>query len=175
MVDPAQDQGRNSPQNRMRGPALVALIISVASATAPITQRFEGYEARAEPDPVGILTYCYGETAHVNPALVYSKDECAILMRVRMQKAFAPPLLNCVPDFANPRNHFAFEASLDASYNAGPRAVCRSEAARNFNNGRWAAGCASFPGWYVTARGRPLKGLVTRREDEDKHCMLGER
>jgi hypothetical protein len=69
-----------------------------------------------------------------------------------------------------------FGALLDASYNAGWAAACKSRMAVSFRAGDWAQGCAGFKGWYVTARNRTtgqrimLKGLVRRRDAEAATC-----
>ena len=173
--DPAQSNvGRNDPRKRLVGPALTALLVSVATSVTPITQGFEGFEAKAARDPVGILTYCYGETANVDPSLIYSKSQCATKLRARMQKTFEPAILKCVPDFANPRNRRAFESSTDSSYNTGPSGFCRSRIAWDFNHGRWADGCRAFVGWRVTARGKFLPGLDRRRRYDAAWCLKGE-
>lgn len=155
--------------------AAMAIAAAVALA-APVAQRFEGYVPRARPDPVGVQTYCYGETANVDPARIYSRDECASKLRKRMGRDYAPKILACVPGFAAPERRQAFAAAIDASYNAGPKAFCASRMAESFNAGRWAQGCAGFRGWYVTARDRRtgqrvrLPGLVTRRDYESAFC-----
>jgi lysozyme len=84
-------------------------------------------------------------------------------------------VLLCVPAFAEEKRRYAFAAAIDASYNAGWAAFCKSRMARAFNANRWAEGCNGFSGWYATARinGKPtpLKGLQRRREAERKLCL----
>jgi len=164
--------------NRLTGAALVALVVGTVAMVAPTTESEEGKANRAYYDPAHILTVCYGETQGIEDR-VYSDDECAARLRMRMARDYAPKLIGCVPDFADPRRQRAFAATLDAAYNAGPAAACRSPMARAFNAGRWAQGCGAFPGWYVTARvnGRPttLPGLVRRRREEAHFCLTGER
>lgn len=160
---------------RVPGTAMVVAAIAAAVAiAAPFAEPREGLATRPYLDPARILTVCYGETEGVE-ARIYSRDECAAKLRKRMARDYAPPVLACVPGLAEPRRRFAFAAAIDASYNAGPAAFCRSAMARQFNAGRWAQGCAAFRGWYVTARvkGRAvrLRGLVERREAEAKLCL----
>jgi hypothetical protein len=98
------------------------------------------------------------------------------LLRARMARDYAPHLLQCVPAFVDIDRRFAFGALLDASYNAGWAAACKSRMAVSFRAGDWAQGCAGFKGWYVTARKRTtgqrimLKGLVRRRDAEAATC-----
>jgi lysozyme len=167
LAPPSADKGR------LKGPALVTLITVVTAAVAgALTQPNEGYVGKVYRDPAGYLTQCYGER-QVDPSVIYSKDQCAAKLRVRMARDYAAPLIKCVPDFADPRFQWAFGAALDAAYNAGPAAVCRSPMARNFNAGKWAEGCVAFRGWYTTARGVQYPGLVRRRNEETAYCITG--
>lgn len=170
---PEPGSPRNDPARRLKGSALVALTAAVVASVAPLTQHFEGYRGKAYRDPVGILTQCYGETAHVRPDLIYSKDECAAKLRARMAADYGPKIVACVPDLANPLNRLAYGAAVDASYNAGPSAVCRSPFAKAFNAGRWDQGCSLMVGWYATAKGVPLPGLTARRKAERDYCLTG--
>lgn len=154
------------------GAAVAAIAAAVAIAT-PLAQRWEGYRGEAYLDPAKILTQCYGETRDIDPSRIYSKDECAIKMRERMRKDYAPLILDCVPSFIEPANRFAFGASIDASYNAGPAAFCRSPMAKAFNAGDYAKGCDAFVGWYETARKVWYRGLHNRRLDERATCRKG--
>lgn len=158
-----------------KGGAAIAAAVLVA---APLAAQFEGYSAKVYKDPAGIPTYCYGETelARHDPSHIYAKSECMALLRARMARDYAPHLLQCVPAFVDIDRRFAFGALLDASYNAGWAAACKSRMADSFRAGDWAQGCAGFKGWYVTARNRTtgqrimLKGLVRRRDAEAATC-----
>jgi lysozyme len=153
--------------------ATIAIAAAVAIAT-PLAQQWEGYRGKAYLDPAKILTQCYGETRDIDPTRIYSKDECAAKLRARLAKDYAPKLLKCIPSFID--RHKAFGAALDASYNAGPVAVCKSPMARAFNAGDYRTGCKAFAGWYVTALNRQtgvrmkLPGLVNRRNAEVAVC-----
>lgn len=159
--------------DKRTGSAIAAAAIAAAVAiAAPFAEPREGFAPRPYLDPARIVTYCYGETEGVE-ARIYSRDECAAKLRRRMARDYAPKILSCVPRFADPSKRYAFAASIDAAYNAGPVAFCKSPMARHFNAGHWAAGCDAFPGWYVTARGVRLRGLVARREGEAALCRRG--
>lgn len=166
------------PSNKQKA---VAAIAAAAAIAAPLAASFEGYAPRAYKDPAGIPTYCYGETQMLkyDPSHIYAQTECMDLLRHRMAQAFAPKLLQCVPAFIDIRYRYEFGALLDASYNTGTGAACRSPMAVAFNHGQWAQGCRNFNGWYVTAHDRrtgqriALKGLVRRRGAESSTCMKG--
>jgi GH24 family phage-related lysozyme (muramidase) len=96
-----------------------------------------------------------------------------------MQRDYAPRIAECLPEIVE--NRFVFGALIDASYNAGPVAVCRSPMAQLIKVGRVADACNRLPSWYVTAQrrvngkrvGKPflLNGLVNRRKDERRVCL----
>lgn len=162
-----------------KGKAIAIAIAAATAAAVPLAQKWEGYRGKAYLDPASILTQCYGEARDVDPSRIYSKDECAAKLRKRMAADYAPALIECVPGFIDLARTNQFAALLDASYNAGPAAACRSPMAREFRAGRWELGCEYFDGWYVTARDRRtgarvrLRGLVNRRLDEAALCRRG--
>ena len=162
--------------------ALIAAGVMVASGLAA---KWEGFAAKPYRDPANIVSWCYGETQG-NPLLVYTKSQCGDLLRERMTRDYAPRIIACVPQLQTmpvEQGRFIYGALIDASYNAGWAAVCRSPMAANVRAGRLEAACDSFTGWYVTAQkrhngkrvGKPflLKGLVNRRADERRVCRKG--
>ena len=151
-------------------PKAPALIAAAVLLSAPLTAAFEGLRTHPYPDPGdGRPTVCYGDTEV--PMRTYTPDECRILLGARQAHDYAPAVLKCVPGLAGKRE--AFAASIDAAYNAGTAAFCKSRMARAFNAGNWKAGCEGFRGWFVTAHGKTLKGLVRRREAERSLCLEG--
>lgn len=155
-----------------KAPALIAAAVLIA---VPLATQFEGYRGKAYLDPASILTQCYGETEGVDPSRIYSRDECAAKLRARMAKDYAPPILACLPQL-DMDHRYVFGALLDASYNAGPVAVCKSRMAIAIRTGDWSGACHGFLGWYTTAKDRKtglrreLPGLVTRRKAEARTC-----
>jgi lysozyme len=160
-----------------KGSAAIAAALPFAVLLAA---QFEGYVPHLYKDAAGIPTYCYGETQLLkhDPSHIYAQTECMALLRERMRRDYAPKVLQCSPVFLKPEWKKAFGATIDASYNAGPVAVCRSPMVRAFNLPvpNKAKGCAAFRGWYVTARNRTtgqriyLKGLIRRRNAEAQVC-----
>lgn len=146
---------------------------------APLTASYEGYSPKVYYDPAHILTQCYGETRDIDPSKMYSKDECMAKLRARMAKDYAPQIAQCLPQIATDERVKVFAALLDASYNAGTAAVCKSRMAISIKAGKWAEACNGFYGWYTTARDRKtgqriaLRGLVIRREKEAALCKEG--
>lgn len=163
--------------------ALTAMlaIAAAVNVAAPIAEKHEGYRGAAYYDPAHVLTQCYGETKEIDPSRIYSKDECAKKLRQRMAKDYAPIIGKCIPRFVGEdwnRYTNMFGALLDASYNAGPYAVCQAYAPL-VNSGQYLTVCNKLPGWYTTARNRATgvrktyPGLVKRRKDEQAVCLTG--
>jgi lysozyme len=162
----------NAPSTDLSGKQKAsAAIIAACLIAAPLTAMFEGLRTKPYADPGdGRLTVCYGETEREMRR--YTPDECRVLLEARQQKDYAPAVLKCVPAIGSKPN--AFAASIDAAYNAGTAAFCRSPMTKRFNAGDWAGGCNAFSGWYVTAKGKKLPGLVRRREAERTLCLKPE-
>lgn len=158
------------PADKQKVAAAIAAAVAVSVA---VTAGYEGLRTKPYYDPAHIQTVCYGETERAMRS--YSPAECLALLQDRQASDYAPAIVECVPALADERHRYAFAASIDASYNAGIAAFCRSRMARSFNAGSWKAGCEGFSGWYATARvnGRhvPLKGLQRRRLAERKLCL----
>lgn len=151
---------------------VVAACIAAGLVVAPFTASFEGEVRHPYRDPAGILTWCYGQTQG-KPELVYTHTQCGDMLRSDLAKKYAPKVIACVPGLVAPERRNVFAALLDAAYNAGPAAVCRSPMARAARAGQWIRTCTSFPGWYTTARGRTYPGLVRRRLAEKGLCLKG--
>lgn len=168
-----------APRKRPSAATIAALCAAAATVCLPLTRTSEGLRNRPYLDPAHILTVCYGETQGIDPARIYSNDECAQRLRERLARDYAPRIADCLPELFDKRRTNVFGALLDAAYNAGPAAVCNSRMARFIRAGQWAAACNGFYGWYATARDRhtgrriQLKGLVVRRQKEAALCTQG--
>jgi GH24 family phage-related lysozyme (muramidase) len=188
----ADDLSKKPPEQS--GAALAACIAAACLVAAPLAVRWEGFAPKVYRDPANIQTYCFGETENVDPSRIYSKSECAVLLRQREARDYAPRIAACLPEIVG--NRFIFGALIDASYNAGWAAVCTSPMATLIKAGDFARSCAALPGWYVTARyrgkARPaaamraagwrwtgsawrktFPGLISRRNDEKAVCLEG--
>lgn len=166
-------------QDTGSGAGLAAAIAAAVLVAAPLAQKWEGYSGKVYKDPVGIPTWCYGETEQKlsdDPTYIYSKAECATLLRARMKKDYAPRVAECLPQVVS--NRYVFGALIDASYNAGWAAVCKSFKPLVLKGGMQAV-CNGFEGWYVSAKNRKTgvrriyPGLVSRRKDEAAVCRQG--
>lgn len=151
------------------GAATAALLFSMVP-------KFEGLELVARPDPIGIITACYGDTKNVRAGQRFTPEEC----RARLEQqliAHAEPVLKCTPVLKG--HTFQLAAVVSFAYNVGAAAYCGSTTAKRFNAGDWKGACramnesdAGKPQW-VYGGGRVLPGLVERREFERALCERG--
>ncbi|MDN8078270.1 lysozyme [Burkholderia multivorans] len=151
------------------GAAAAALLFSMIP-------KFEGLELVARPDPIGIITACYGDTKNVRAGQRFTPAECRARLEQRLIE-HAEPVLKCTPGLKG--HTFQLAAAISFAYNVGAGAYCGSTTAKRFNAGDWKGACRAMneadngrPQW-VTAGGRVLSGLVKRRAEERALCERG--
>ena len=147
------------------------LATACAIAIAVITTSAEGLRTHPNPDPANpkLMQVCFGDTEV--EMRDYTVAECKALLQSRQVRDYAPKVLACVPAFKDEKRIYAFAASIDAAYNAGVAAFCKSRMARAFNADHWKDGCNGFVGWFETAHGKKFRGLVKRRANERALCL----
>lgn len=143
-------------------PKLVAAAVAI---TLPALAGFEGVRQWAYRDPVGVPTYCMGETENVQWGRKYSLAECNALARSRVQQ-FANGVLACTRVELTPEQ---LAALTSFAYNVGTQAYCGSTLAKRVNRGELPGACAELERW-VYAKGIKLPGLVNRRAAERAMC-----
>lgn len=140
---------------------------AVAIATPRIAQQ-EGYAPEVYRDPVGIQTYCYGETENVEVGRTYSKEFCTDLLTRRVG-VYIQGVRDSIPSKV-----YMYPSELAAwgsfSYNVGIGAFRKSTAAKLLREGRHVEACNQLPKW-VYAGGKRLPGLVNRRKVEQALCL----
>lgn len=143
----------------------IALAVSIAAPQ-------EGYRAYAYRDPIGVLTYCYGETQGANDAVgkKFSEAECRALLTKRMAH-YEQGNAACVAGYEK-LSPFTQAAFNDFSYNLGNGAFCKSTAARLLRDGDVRGACHQI-GKFIYAGGEVLQGLVKRRQLEQMYCLKG--
>ena len=135
---------------------------------------WEGMDKVARKDDIGTghpVTYCYGQTDEFGKVKVgtrFTKQECDAKLAESLPR-YLVPLQACVKV---PLPDKTMASLLDAAYNAGSAAVCRSPMVAKMNAGNIRAGCEAFyykdkngneHGWYIRSDGKVRKGLVARR------------
>lgn len=147
----------------------------------------EGLWLTAKVDRVGTgqpPTVCYGMTSADRPVHVgdtYTKDECMDFLIKDIPKYWAP-ISKCVR--VKTTEHFK-AAVVSAGYNAGSSAVCKSPMIARINKDpidikhacdaliEWYTrkNGTKVHGWYTTAQGKFLPGLLNRRVKEYNVCV----
>lgn len=138
----------------------------VAAALLSYVPQFEGMILRGYKDPIGIVTACAGHTKTAVLGKPYTREECLVLLEQDLVE-HAEPVLACTPTLKDKPGPLAAATSL--AFNIGTGAYCRSTAAKRFNAGDIAGGCAAIEMWNK-AGGRVLPGLVKRRATERAIC-----
>lgn len=139
---------------------------AVIAATVAFLPAWEGTDHVAKYDRIGTghpLTWCHGQTPTddktVKPGQRFTDAQCDEYLAKSLPKYLAD-LDKCIKV---PLPVKAVASLLDASYNAGAGAVCRSPMLAKMNAGNIRAGCNAFAGWYVRSDGQVRKGLIARR------------
>lgn len=139
--------------------------LAVIAAATTILTVWEGTDLVAKKDMIGTghpMTYCHGQTdefGKVKEGQRFTPAQCKDLLAKSLPK-YLTPLQKCVT-VEIPVKTMA--ALLDAAYNAGPAAVCRSPMVKKINAGDLTSGCKAFEGWYIRSDGQERRGLVARR------------
>lgn len=153
----------------------LAAIIGATAAAGLLTAvpQLEGIVLVARPDPVGVVTACFGETSDVKLGQRFTFAQCVAKLEPRLAE-FAGSVDRCTPVASMTVGQR--KAVVDFAYNEGSGTYCKSSIAANFRVGNVAAACRSFnesptgKPQYVTAAGRELPGLVKRRAKERAWC-----
>lgn len=145
--------------NRAKGAALAVGMIAV----------FEGCYTYAYRDPVGIPTVCFGHIEDVQMGDRYTKDQCKQMLLDDLPR-YQAQVDQCIHVPMPPHRQAAI---LSFTYNVGGGALCKSSVARGLNKGDVQGGCDALL-LYRYAKGIPLPGLKTRREEERRHCLRGD-
>lgn len=149
-----------------------AAVIACCTVFLP---NWEGTDLVAKKDAIGTghpVTYCHGQTdefGKVKEGTRFTPAQCSDLLGKSL-----PKYLNAIKPCIKVELPVKTEAALlDAAYNAGGAAVCKSPMVAKMNAGGLEAGCDAFQNWYIRASGRVVKGLINRRAGERKLCLEG--
>jgi lysozyme len=133
----------------------------------PFVADFEGLRQHAYHDAVGVPTICYGSTQGVYIGQHKTKAECDALLQQALGHFLA--VIDRHVTVAMPETRRAALASF--AYNVGEGAFRRSTLLRKLNAGDTVGACNELRRW-VYAGGKKLRGLVRRREEERKLCLM---
>lgn len=142
----------------------------------PLVAKWEGKENRAYLDTIAsppVWTVCYGETRGVTRGDYRTDEECDAMLRAGLAEYRA----GLHRHFTDATKAKRLTPSRDAAYvslawNVGIAGAGGSTAARRLNAGNIAGGCDALT-WWNRAGNRVVRGLVRRRADEYRLCMVG--
>lgn len=147
--------------------SLAAIAGTVAAAALyNLVPLFEGRVDVAAPDPIGIVTGCFGDTHDVKLGQRFTPQECERRLQQQLTSA-AQGVDRCTP--LAPMQWYQRVAFISFAYNVGAGAYCGSTMARKVKAGDYAGACAELSRW-TYAGGRQLPGLVNRRASERAMC-----
>jgi len=146
-----------------RAKAALASGLGLVALTATyLTTPWEGTRNLAYWDSLGrVWTVCTGETKGVKKGDRYTDEQCAAMLYETLERDYRQPLQRCVKGYD--KLPLSLQASLlDAAYNIGTGAICRSTAARRAEAGDYRGACGALT-WFDKAGGKTIRGLVLRR------------
>lgn len=149
----------------------------------PLAIKWEGEHRCAKPlshlhcaylDIVGVPTLCFGETKNVRIGDKLTDAECRKKLKYRLAVDFRAGLHRYFNDETKamrlpPERDAAY---VLLAYNVGKSGAGKSTATRRLNAGDIAGGCQAIT-WWNKAGGRVVRGLVRRRAEEYRLCMMG--
>lgn len=166
------DPQPNSHTGQIVGGSIVGMLLLAVALVMP----WEGYSSRPYRDAVGVLTVCYGHTGNI-AARTYTQAECEQLLQSDLGKAWQV-VQRCV---TAPMTPYQAAALVSFAYNVGPgvagvkdglctlKSGAQPRIRQYANQGRWPEACAQLQYW-VSARGKRLRGLERRRAAEQALC-----
>lgn len=128
----------------------------------------EGYKANAYPDSGNVWTIGFGETKGVKQGDTTTPQRALVVLGKSVD-GYAKGVQSCV---TSPVYQYEFDALVDAAYNAGAAAVCKSPMVYYTNLQQYENACEAYKTWYTHDRkGNLIKGLINRRESEYQICI----
>ena len=150
--------------------ALSVLALSAAAFTALVAN--EGFSDKAYiPVKGDVPTLWHGSTTHADGTPVrmgdtITREQAAVRTRIDVTK-FEGSLKSCVKV---PLHQHEFDAFVRLEYNIGSKAFCGSTLVKRLNAYDYAGACEAILMW-DKFKGKPLRGLTIRRQEEYKECL----
>lgn len=148
-----------------RRAGIAGLAVSAAAFVAIVMH--EGYSDHAiTPVPGDVPTIGFGTTSGVKPGDTITPPRAVARALSDMQK-YEGAIKQCVKV---PLSQNEYDAYVSLAYNIGPTAFCSSTLVGKLNAGDYAAACQQILVW-DKFKGKPLRGLTSRRQQEYAQCM----
>ena len=154
------------------------LIIAFVAAGLPATAAYVGYDLTLPSeglvlspysDPIGLTTLCIGHLATKKDVVKekYTEEECMTIFAQDYKKHRAELDSVVKVPYAS---EWEREALTDFTFNNGIGNVKSSTLLSLVNQGKHKQACEQLVRW-VFAKGKKLKGLVTRRDNTMPYCL----
>lgn len=148
-----------------RRAGIAGLAVSASAFVAIVMH--EGYSDRAIiPVPGDVPTIGFGTTAGVKPGDTITPPRAVARALADTQK-YEGAIKQCVKV---PLSQQEYDAYVSLAYNIGPTAFCSSTLVKKLNAGDYAGACQQILVW-DKFKGKPLRGLTSRRQQEYAQCM----
>lgn len=145
--------------------SVVALAFSATAFVGLLAH--ESYTSSAViPVPGDVPTIGFGTTGGVKMGDTITPPKAAARALADVQ-TFEGALRQCVKV---PLAQHEYDAYIALSYNIGSTAFCGSRLVRKLNAGDYAGACTEILKW-DKFKGKPLRGLTIRRQDEYRQCV----
>ncbi|WP_242140885.1 lysozyme [Sphingomonas sp. TREG-RG-20F-R18-01] len=148
----------------------LAAVLGTASLAALVMSgltSLEGYKKVGYRDIAGIATACRGTIKGAVVGRVYTDAQCDEMDGASAVE-HAEGVRRCTPGLAGNQ----LVAATLLTYNIGVGGYCGSTIARRFNGHDLRGGCDAFLAW-VNVKGKPVRGLINRRNYERTLCLTG--
>jgi lysozyme len=149
----------------MNRTAIISLFFSAAALVGLVTH--EGYTNKAViPIPGDVPTVGFGTTEGVK--MGDSTTPVKALERAYKDVTkFEGAVKQCVKV---PLHQYEYDAYISLAYNVGTGNFCSSTLVKKLNDQDYAGACKEILRW-DRAKGRVVKGLTIRRQEEHKKCL----
>lgn len=145
--------------------AIVALSLSAVAFGGLVA--WEGYSDRAYiPVPGDVATIGFGTTEGVKSGDTITPPK-AVARALQDVARYEGAVKQCVNV---PLHQYEYDAFISLSYNIGPGAFCGSTLVRKLNAGDYSGACREILRW-DKFKGRTLRGLTLRRQQEYQRCI----
>ena len=151
--------------NNTHRSALAALALS-AAGLVHIAMREDFTDYAVIPVPGDVPTIGFGTTQGVKLGDKISAPK-ALERSLEDIGKFEGALKKCV---TVPLYQREYDAYVSLEYNIGESAFCHSTIVKNLNLGNYAKACEGILDW-DKFKGKPLRGLTTRRKAEYEECI----
>lgn len=151
---------------------IASLTLSAAGLIAIVAS--EGYSDKAIIPVAGDRpTIGFGSTFKEDGSPVKQTDTTTPVKALRMSMAHIAKDTSALQQCVNiPLFQREYDAYVSLAYNIGTPAFCNSTLVKKLNAGDYDAACAEILRWNKF-KGKPLRGLTLRRQEEYKTCVGG--